>query len=285
MDDKLKKLAIKLGTDGPHKTLPTPRMIKLLFNGSYILKTTHAHYVWEHPYYPHFYVPLAELQSTSSQTQLTISERETYHSPSDHKTILAHQLSLTVGTKSTSNVLSFPSTLTEGPAAPLAGLVRIDFDSLDAWFEEDTPIHVHPKDPFKRLDILSSTRPIRVLINRVLVAETSTSAHLYETGLPCRFYLPFSALLDPGVLRASATRTRCPYKGEAEYWSVEVGGEVYEDVIWYYRTPTMESAAVAGLVCFYNEKVDIELDGKMLERPDTHFGKSKPSENKKPSAV
>ncbi|KAK0830087.1 hypothetical protein LTR03_016026 [Friedmanniomyces endolithicus] len=273
MDDKLKKLAIKLGTDGPHKTLPTPRMIKLLFNGSYILKTTHAHYVWEHPYYPHFYVPLAELQSTSSQTQLTISERETYHSPSDHKTILAHQLSLTVGTKSTSNVLSFPSTLTEGPAAPLAGLVRIDFDSLDAWFEEDTPIHVHPKDPFKRLDILSSTRPIRVLINRVLVAETST------------FYLPFSALLDPGVLRASATRTRCPYKGEAEYWSVEVGGEVYEDVIWYYRTPTMESAAVAGLVCFYNEKVDIELDGKMLERPDTHFGKSKPSENKKPSAV
>ncbi|KAK0937339.1 hypothetical protein LTR48_004341 [Friedmanniomyces endolithicus] len=285
MDDNLKKLAIKLGTDGPHKTLPTPRMVKLLFNGSYILKTTHAHYVWEHPYYPHFYVPLAELQSTSSKTNLTISERETYHSPSDHKTVLAHQLSLTVGTKSTSNVLAFPATLTEGPAAPLAGLVRIAFDSLDAWFEEDTPILVHPKDPFKRLDILASTRPIRVLINGVLVAETSTSAHLYETGLPCRFYLPFSALLDPGVLRASATRTRCPYKGEAEYWSVEVGGTVYEDVIWYYRTPTMESAAVAGLVCFYNEKVDIELDGKMLERPDTRFGKSKPSENQKPSAV
>ncbi|KAK0307115.1 hypothetical protein LTR01_005761 [Friedmanniomyces endolithicus] len=285
MDDNLKRLAIKLGTDGPHKTLPTPRMVKLLFNGSYILKTTHAHYVWEHPYYPYFYIPLAELQSTSTKTHLTISEHSTIHSPSDPQTILAHQLTLTLGTKSTSNVLAFPPSLTGGPAASLAGLVRIDFDSLDAWFEEDTPIHVHPKDPFKRLDILSSTRPIRVLINGVLVAETSTSCHLYETGLPCRFYLPFSAVVDPGVLRESATRTRCPYKGEAEYWSVELGGEVYEDVIWYYRTPTMESAAVAGLVCFYNEKVDIELDGEMLERPDTHFGKSKPSENKKPSAV
>ncbi|TKA72298.1 hypothetical protein B0A55_07161 [Friedmanniomyces simplex] len=287
----LKKLAIKLGTDGPHKVLPTPRMIKLLYNGAYILQTTSARYVWEHPYYPQFYIPRDELETNARSSGLTITEGETYRSPehdddggSSGKAVLAQQLILTLGHKSTDRVLAFSSTLTGGPAAALAGLVKVEFESMDQWFEEDTPVFVHPKDPFKRIDILASKRPIRVFIDGEVVAETGMSSHLYETGLSCRYYMPFTAL-NPAVLRASKTRTRCPYKGEAEYYSVEVKEKVHEDVVWFYRTPTLESGAIVGLVCFYNEKVDIELDGKMLERPDTHFGKSKPSENKKPSAV
>ena len=99
--------------------------------------------------------------------------------------------------------------------------------------------------------------------------------HLHETGLPVRYYLPATAV-DAGRLRASATTTECPYKGVANYYSLVVGAGTAEertlrDVVWYYRNPTHESARVAGLLCFYNEKVDIELDGTMLERPKTIF--------------
>ncbi|KAK3625891.1 hypothetical protein LTR56_008451 [Elasticomyces elasticus] len=277
----LKKLAIKLGTDGPHKVLATSRMIKILYNGSYILQTTNAVFCWEHPFYPQFYVSRKELEASSKQVGLSITEGETYKS--DNGTEVGKQLKLEVGGKSIDKVVAFSDSLS-GDAEPLAGLVKIDFDSVDAWFEEDTPVFVHPKDPFKRIDIVASKRPIRVSVDGQVVAETSMSSHLYETMLPTRFYMPFTAL-DPSVLRPSKTRTRCPYKGEAEYYSVEVNGKLHEDIIWYYRTPTLESGPIVGLVCFYNEKVDIELDGKMLDRPDTHFGKSKPSENKKPSIV
>jgi uncharacterized protein (DUF427 family) len=162
-----------------------------------------------------------------------------------------------VGEKKLDNVLSFSSDLS-GPAKDLAGLVKVNFDSADQWFEEDTPIFVHPKDPFKRIEILTSTRRIRVFIDDHVVADTRTSQHLYETGLPVRHYMPLTAV-DQKVLRKSKTRTKCPYKGEAEYYSVDLGkGNVHEDVVWYYDTPILESASIVGLVCFYNENVSVD---------------------------
>jgi uncharacterized protein (DUF427 family) len=142
----------------------------------------------------------------------------------------------------------------------------------DNWLEEDVPIYVHPKDPFKRIDILQSTRPIKVQINGQEIASSGFSTHLLETGLPTRYYLPLASA-DPKYLRPSTLKTKCPYKGEAEYYDVVIAqtGEVIENIIWYYRTPTHESAGIAGLICFYNEKVDIWLDGTKLERPKTFF--------------
>ena len=275
----LKKLALKLGTDGPVKTLPTPRKIQILFSGLYILKTTSAIYVWEHPYYPQYYLPLSELVASSKKVPFTLTPGEEF--ASDNGTAIATQYSITAGNESTDNVLAFSSALT-GKAQDLAGLVRIDFGSMQQWFEEETPIHVHPKDPFKRIDILSSVRDIRVSIDGHTLAHTQTSMHLYETGLPVRYYLPLTSV-DASVLRASETRTRCPYKGEAEYYSVEVGGKVYEDLFWFYVNPTLESAGVRGLVCPYSERVDLEVDGVKVERPKTPFGA--PKEGRKPSAV
>ena len=191
-------------------------------------------------------------------------------------------ISIPNSNKSTDQVLAFSSDLS-GKGSDLAGMVKIDFATMDQWFEEDTPIHVHPKDPFKRVDILASTREIKVSVEGVLLAHTTTAMHLYETGLPVRFYIPLTSVVDPGVLRPSKTRTKCPYKGEAEYYSVEVNGNLHEDLFWYYTRPTLESNKVEGLLCPYNERVDIELDGKKLERPKTHFGK--PKDNKKPSAL
>jgi len=268
----------------------------VLYNGVYIVPgTTDSRFVWEHAYYPQFYVPRDALEASG---KLQVAEGDDF--VTDDGKNVGKQLTLKVGDKSTDKVIHFSDSLT-GNAKELAGLVKIDYDSVDQWFEEDTPIFVHPKDPFKRIDILASKRPVRVLVDGQVVAESSMVSHLYEGFLPVRYYIPFTAV-DASVLRPSKTRTRCPYKGEAEYYSVEVNGKLHEDIIWYYRTPTLESGPIVGLVCckfqtrrdsgavtdlaaVYNEKVDIELDGKKLERPDTHFGKSKPSENKKPSAL
>lgn len=136
--------------------------------------------------------------------------------------------------------------------------------------EEDIPIYVHPKDPFKRIDILPSQRPVEVKIAGKTVAKSATSMHLLETGLPTRYYMPLASV-DQSVLRPSDLVTKCPYKGEAQYYHIAIDGEEHKDLVWYYRLPTHESAFIAGLVCFYNEKVDIILDGELQERPKTWF--------------
>ena len=102
------------------------------------------------------------------------------------------------------------------------------------------------------------------------VAETDKPTLLFETGLPTRFYLPKTHVRTE-LLTPTETESHCPYKGQAEYWSVRVGDDVREDLAWSYRTPLPESQKIAGLVSFYNEKVDIYIDGVLQERPSTKF--------------
>ncbi|MCJ1483620.1 hypothetical protein MMC06_003788, partial [Schaereria dolodes] len=130
---------------------------------------------------------------------------------------------------------------------------------MDSWFEEEQRIYVHPKDPFKRIDILPSSRTIKVEIDGIVVAESSNVMMLIETGLPSRYYLPPTSV-DWALLEPSDTVTSCPYKGDANYYNVNVKGKEHKDAIWWYRYPTPESVAVAGRLCFYNEKVDIYID-------------------------
>lgn len=237
IEPSIDKLATRLAKEGPHKVHPTPRLVQALYNGAYVVKTTSALFVWEHPYYPQLYIPQSAVTSEAQLKQGSPIE-------SDTSSVIGHRYTLTVGKKSTDEIVIFSDKL-EGAAAPLAGLVRITFSAMDQWFEESTPIFVHPKDPFKRVDILASSRPVRVFIDDVLVADAPSSMHLYETGLPARYYLPLTSI-KAEVLRPSNTRTKCPYKGEAEYYSVEVNGKLHEDVIWYYRNPTLESIKVEG---------------------------------------
>lgn len=133
---------------------------------------------------------------------------------------------------------------------------------------------MHPKDPFKRVDIISSTRPVRIRLDGHTLAEATTSSHLYETGLPVRYYIPLTAV-DLSLLTPSQKRSQCPYKGEAEYYNVVLAGKEHKDIVWFYNRPTVECAAITGLCCFYNEKVDISIkeNGQWidLERPQTPF--------------
>ncbi|MGH9040335.1 MAG: DUF427 domain-containing protein [Acidimicrobiia bacterium] len=155
-------------------------------------------------------------------------------------------------------------------AGALAGHVHLAWEALDAWFEEDEEVYVHPRDPYSRVDILASSRHVVVRVGGEVVAESGKPTLLFETDLPARYYLPRTHVrMD--LLRPSATTSACPYKGTAVYWTVEAGGATCPDLAWTYRTPVAESMKIAGLVCFYNEKVDLVVDGELLERPHTHF--------------
>lgn len=155
------------------------------------------------------------------------------------------------------------------PADPdLHNHVILDFDAFDAWYEEDEQIVGHPRDPFHRLDILPSSRTVRVELDGTLLAESARAQLLFEGPvLPVRAYLPPDDIRV--ALQPSSTRTRCPYKGEAFYWSLELNGRTIGDLAWSYQTPREEAARIAGLICFFNERVDITLDGKRQPRPHT----------------
>jgi uncharacterized protein (DUF427 family) len=162
---------------------------------------------------------------------------------------------------------AYPEPLPEAPAE-LAGLVAFYWEKMDAWFEEDEEVFVHARDPYKRIDVLHSSRHLRVELNGETVAETTRPCLLFETGLPTRYYIPkIDVRLE--ALEPSERTSRCPYKGTANYHSVRAGGALVEDVAWFYRHPTEECSKIANMICFFNEKVDLYLDGERLERPRT----------------
>jgi uncharacterized protein (DUF427 family) len=147
----------------------------------------------------------------------------------------------------------------------LAAYVVLDFDAFDDWYEEDERIAGHPRDPFHRVDVRQSSRPVRIELDGTVLAETTRARLVFETSLMTRFYLPREDVRV--ALEPSARRTYCPYKGLASYWSAHVGGRLCEDLAWSYEHPLPDIAPIAGLVSFWDERVDVLLDGRVRERP------------------
>jgi uncharacterized protein (DUF427 family) len=138
---------------------------------------------------------------------------------------------------------------------------------IEHWYEEDEEIFVHPRDPYKRVDALPSSRHVQVSVDGVVVADTRRPVLVFETRLPVRYYIPPEDV-DLSRLVRSVLRTRCPYKGEARYWSVRGG---LDNIVWTYPDPIPAAAAIRDHVAFYNEVVDITVDGEPVERPVTVF--------------
>ena len=123
-----------------------------------------------------------------------------------------------------------------------------------------------------RITITPADVHVEVTIGGEKVAESDRPVLLEETGLPTRYYLPREDVRTD-VLRRTSSETTCPFKGQASYWSVEVGDQVYEDIVWSYDTPIPDAEGIAGLLCFYNERVDLNVDGEHLLRPVTPFSR------------
>jgi uncharacterized protein (DUF427 family) len=152
--------------------------------------------------------------------------------------------------------------------ADLTGHVTFAWDKMDGWFEEDEEVFVHARDPHKRVDVLASSRHVRVVIAGQTVAETQRPCLLFETGLPTRYYIPREDVrMD--LLEPTDLTTRCPYKGIASYWSVKLGDHIAKNGVWSYSDPIPECAKIKSRLCFFNERVDLYVDGELQARPQT----------------
>jgi len=152
--------------------------------------------------------------------------------------------------------------------AELADHLAFVWDRMDAWFEEDDEVFVHARDPYGRVDVLNSSRRVRVEVGGRVLAESTRPRLLFETGLPTRYYLPKQDV-DMKLLVPSSSTSRCPYKGVAVYWSVPDGDTVLDDLAWSYPAPIPECPKIENLLSFFNERVDIFVDGVEQPRPVT----------------
>jgi uncharacterized protein (DUF427 family) len=246
------------GTRGSVRVEQGPKRVRAYLSGRLVADTRRPFLVWEIPYFPTYYLPLADVVADLEPTGATA------HSPSRGD---AQLFNVRVeGAVAEAAAKRYP----DSPLETLRDLVRLDWAAMDEWLEEDEPVYTHPRDPYTRVDILASSQHVRVEIDGVTVADSARPHILFETHLPPRYYLPLPDVRTE-LLVPSGTVSHCPYKGTAGYWSVDAGHGVHPDLVWIYRTPLPESQKVAGLACFYNEKVDLYLDGELQDRPRTHF--------------
>jgi uncharacterized protein (DUF427 family) len=239
----------------------SPRRVRVDFGGETVADSRRAKLMHETGYLPVYYLPREDVRM-----DLLEATDHTTHCPFKGD---ASHWSVRVGGRVAENaVWGYPEPIDS--ASPLAGYLAFYFRKMDAWFEEDEEIFVHPRDPYHRVDALESSRHIRVSVNGEVVAETDRPKVLFETGLPPRYYIPPEDVRDD-VLLPSDKETQCPYKGTASYRSVKVGSETAEDLVWYYPEPITAVTSIKDHLCFYNEKVDLEVDGEAQERPTTQW--------------
>lgn len=238
---------------------PTQKRIRTQIRGVTIADSTNVLMVWEVPYFPTYYFPPADVRM-----DLLEDSGETKRSPSRGTASLSD---IIIGDRITAQAARI---WTDAKLEDVSGFVSFSWAAMDAWFEEDEEVYVHARDPYTRVDILQSSRNIRVEVDGVMVADSNLARMLFETGLPTRYYLP-KTHIEFQYLTPTDTVTGCPYKGHARYWSITVNGETKSDLAWGYDTPLQESQDIAGYVAFYNEKVDIFVDGILEDRPKTKF--------------
>ncbi|WP_052668449.1 DUF427 domain-containing protein [Nitriliruptor alkaliphilus] len=257
--------SFNFGDEAPDHVLylePSPRRVRVVVGDEMIAESTRAMLLHETGLMPVYYLPeedvrISSLEATDHTTHCPVKGDAVYW------TIRAGD------TERVDAVWSYPDPLPGAP--PLAGLRAFRWDAVDEWWEEAERIWVHPRDPYHRCDVIRSDRHVVIRVGGDIVADSRRPTMLFETGLPPRFYLPQEDVRTE-FLRPSGLETSCPYKGTtSRYHHVEAGAERLEDGAWVYDEPLAEVQGIAGLIAFYNEKVDLEVDGEPWERPETPF--------------
>ncbi len=233
------------------------KRVRVMLGGEIVADTTNPLLVWEKPYYPTYYFPASDVK-----TELLAETGETKRSPSrGNASVYVVKAGGREGTAYTHHTPEIPE---------IADHFVFVWDTMDHWFEENEEVFVHPRDPFTRIDILPSSRRVRIEVDGVTVADSTNTSFLFETGLPTRYYFP-KVDVRMELLTSTESATHCPYKGTARYWTASVNGVAYDDIVWGYDSPLPESQKIMGLVSFYNEKIDVYVDEVLQERPKTKF--------------
>jgi uncharacterized protein (DUF427 family) len=242
---------------------PVPYRLRGFVAGEAVFDTVAAKLLYETGHLPVYYVPEADL-------------RHELLEPSDTQTRCPHKgdasyRSIRVGDRFEPDaVWAYREPI--AAAAFLAGHAAFYWQKLDEWFVEDEQVFGHPRDPYHRIDTYRTSRPVRVSIDGEPIAESTRAVALFESGLPPRFYVPAEDVRTD-LLEPSDTKTRCAYKGVASYWHVRVGDVLHEDLAWTYPEPDDDGRAIRDLICFFNERVDLEVDGQAQDRPTTQWSR------------
>ena len=242
---------------------PVPHRIRAIFAGETIVDSTNAKLLHETGHLPVYYFPEEDLRADLLE-------------PSGHSTRCpykgqARYRSIRVGDRVAENaVWAYPEPLESVPF--LAGHAALYWEAADEWFVEDEQAFGHPRDPYSRIDVYPTSRRVRVLLDGEVLADSHRAKILFETALPPRYYLPEEDVRIE-LLEASPTKTRCAYKGSASYWHVRVGDKVHDDLVWTYRDPQHDAEPVKDMLAFFNERVDIEVEGESAERPVTQWSR------------
>lgn len=244
-------------SDGRVAFEPSPRWVRAYLDSKALGDSKEMMLLHESGRVPVYYFPKKDVRMEYLQPST-----HTTHSDVKGEGVFWH---VQVGDETVENAaFTFRDPPNDGPC--LDGYIAFVWNKMDAWFEEDEEVFVHARNPYTRVDVLPSSRHIKVVIDGVAVADTRRPRLLFETGLPTRYYLPKQDIRME-LLQTSDTVSRCPYKGEAHYYSVKIDDKLHRNLIWSYRYPTPECAKIQGLLCFFNEKVDIYQDDELLLRP------------------
>jgi uncharacterized protein (DUF427 family) len=252
----------------PPRMEPSPKWVRVVFGGGFIADSRAATLLWEPPHpTPTYYFPRADVRmdllEASSHTR-------------DSKTMgRATYWNLRSGRRSASNA-AWAYEQPPAGAPDASQYLAFKWDAMDAWYEEDEEVFVHPRDPHHRVDVSLSSRHVEVVVDGEVVADTTRPRLLFETTLPVRYYIP-KLDVRMELLLPSSTVTRCPYKGVASHWSLKDRGSDFEDIAWTYHLAAPECAKIVDLVAFYNERVDaIRVDDVVQPVPQTPWARRRP---------
>jgi len=240
----------------------SPRHVRVIFGGETIADSKHVMLLREAKCLPVYYFPRDDVR-----TDLMAA---THHRTSCPYKGEASYWVVRVGNRVAENAVW--SYLDPLPGCTgIKGYIAFDWPKMDAWYEEDDEIFVHPRDPYKRVDVLASSRHVRVVVAGETIAESRRPRLLFETNHPIRYYIPKEDVRME-LLEPSPTMSRCPYKGIASYWSVRVGDKFLKDLVWSYLDPIPECPKIKGLLCFFQERrATIFVDREQVPVPKTRW--------------
>ena len=239
---------------------PVPYRVRALVGGETVVDSRRAHLLHETGHLPVYYFPSEDVRA-----ELLVDSERTTHCPFKGD---ASYHSLRVGDRLVEDAVWEYRTPVESVSF-IAGHRALYWRKVDRWLVEDEPVFTHPRDPYHRIDVFATDRRVRILLDGECLADSNRAKALFETGHPPRWYLPAEDV-RVDLLEQSATETHCAYKGAATHFHA-LG---HEDVGWTYREPLYDGERVRGLIAFYGERVDVELDGEAQERPVTQWSRT-----------
>lgn len=233
-----------------------PRRMRGLFAGETVVDSTRVKLMHEYGQLGRCYFPFADVRMERLERNARVS-----YSPGKGAAVYWN---LSVGGRVVENA-AWSFSEPDGDIPGLAGYIAFYWNALDGWLEEDEEAVGHVRDPYHRMDVLETSRKVRVSLEGQTLAESDKLFVVHESSLPPRWYFPpdgVTAELTPSGLSGT-----CAYKGHGEFYSVRIGSDVYENIAWTYPNPRRDAARIKDHIAYFDERVDTEIDGEPQPRP------------------